>query len=236
MKNKNINQESKEAADYGTLMHTLIAEFVSDGLFNLDNIESRCYQFLMQTGRPLFLLQSWAKKLRKDMLSFAQWVIDYEVEFHALEVCLKSDRFKMAGALDMVGTLNDKKYSEATPKEKRKRVFAVVDFKSGGIHDTYGPQLEIYRQMWIENFPDQPKPERIYNWAPKEWQKAPTYEFVNQDDEEMVAELRHSLAIHLLRATKAPMPSILKISGMLNLGGKVEDSYKYMSAAEYVKQ
>jgi len=109
----------------------------------------------------------------KALMSFDQWMQDYEVEPLAIEVLLHSDTYGYAGTADLVCRVKGGKV-------------ILVDFKSGSsVYEDYAVQLEMYRLAWNEHadMHDIPQVTEVYNWLPKDWRKGPTYTFKDQTGE-----------------------------------------------------
>ncbi len=69
--------------------------------------------------------------------------------------------------------------------QKRERVLAIVDFKSGkkGSFPSYRIQLQACKDIFQENFPDFPEIEKFYNLSPKDFTGSqPTYTLTDQTD------------------------------------------------------
>ena len=108
----------------------------------------------------------------------------------------------------------------AVHEEYSARIDAICDFKSGkkGFYDEYAIQLELYRQMWNENYLEHPI-YHIFNIAPKEWtktvKKVPSYSFEEQTENKVL--LRVPYLLELYKLMDAETRSITVISGNLTL-------------------
>ena len=175
-----------ERAAYGTFMHGLFGELLINRTIDLDDIQEKLKMYIEQKQLPVDFI-FYADDLKKDVLAFAQWVVDYDVRPLAIEIALVSELKHYAGMIDLVCTLN--------VKEGRKT--AIVDFKSGrnGFSEEHELQLHLYRDMWQENFPQHPI-EKVFNFSPKDWRKdKPTYNIKDQTNSEMAAVRDDILAI-----------------------------------------
>lgn len=175
-----------ERAAYGTFMHGLFGELLINRTIDLDDIQEKLKMYIEQKQLPVDFI-FYADDLKKDVLAFAQWVIDYDVRPLAIEIALVSELKHYAGMIDLVCTLQT--------KEGRKT--AIVDFKSGrnGFSEEHELQLHLYRDMWHENFPEH-QIDKVFNFSPKDWRKEkPTYNFKDQTKSEMAAVRDDILAI-----------------------------------------
>lgn len=177
-----------ERANYGTFMHACFEELIINKTFDLDTMPEKLRLYMAQKNLPDGFI-NYADELRKDVLAFAQFVIDYDVQPLAVEIALCSPALGLAGMLDLPCTM------KKSPKSDE-RVTAIIDFKSGknGFHDDYEIQLHLYRMLWNENFPDV-EIERVYNFAPKAWRKSPTYTLKDQTDSAAAKKIPHLIAL-----------------------------------------
>ena len=146
------NKLRDDAAERGTTMHVLFERYMSGQLVDMASL---------------------SEFHAKALMSFDQWMQDYEVEPLAIEVLLHSDTYGYAGTADLVCRVKGGKV-------------ILVDFKSGSsVYEDYAVQLEMYRLAWNEHadMHDIPQVTEVYNWLPKDWRKGPTYTFKDQTGE-----------------------------------------------------
>lgn len=168
-------------SEYGTLMHICFGELIISEQFDLSTVYDKAEQHIRENGL-IIDPREWGDKLKMDILSMAAFIRDYEVEPLAVEIMLASRDIGIVGVIDLVCKMNDKKYTESTSKAKRKRITALIDFKSGkSFYESHEVQLELYKLIFNENFPEI-EIEGIFNWSPKDWRREPSYNFVNQTD------------------------------------------------------
>lgn len=162
-----------ERAAYGTFMHAQLEDLLINRSYDLDMLKSRLKDYIDEKSLPADFIY-YADELKKDVLAFAQFVIDYDVRPLAVEIALVSENRNYAGMIDCPCTMRKKAGSD-------ERVTAIVDFKSGrkGFYEECEIQLHLYRMMWNENFPDHPI-EKLYNFSPKDWRKKPSYNLKDQ--------------------------------------------------------
>lgn len=194
---KNAEQELTYLGTRGTIMHFLLGECVQGKVIPLGNLGGYIAEFAPEiTTIPLFkeVLAKDTKWLNKSILSFLQFMKDTNFKPLAIELILASDEYGVASPLDLVGTMDIEEkgffgevyksgVNKGEPKEtKRTRtVLAVVDFKSGNFYDKHYLQLQIYKRILKENYPEL-NIEALYNWSPKDWTGAPTYNLKEQSD------------------------------------------------------
>ncbi len=164
-----------ERANYGTFMHAVFERLLINRSYNLDTLKDELKEYIDVNRLPEDFIH-YADDLKKDVLAFAQFVLDYDVRPLAVEIALVHPVYRYAGMIDCPCTMLEKPGAE-------RRINAIVDFKSGrnGFYEEHEIQLHLYRDMWNENFPRLPM-ERLYNFSPKNWRKAPTYNLKDQTD------------------------------------------------------
>jgi len=216
----------EERAHYGTVLHIIIGKFLKNGEYRTDAVQSEAAMYLFNQQLDPKLAQTWAPDLKSDLLAFAQWVADKEVEVIAAELPLVYEQDRIAGTIDLVCNLTFNK----------QRVRTIVDFKSGrkGFFAEHKYQLHGYRMMWNENFPETPI-DMVFNWSPKDWTKAPSYNFENQTD----APERHAL-IGLLTQHAALFPDskprdVRRITGTVRLGQPTSDNYEFVEVETFLR-
>lgn len=215
------------AAAYGTFMHIQFEHLLINRRYDFDAVSLGLAEYLEQENLPEKVFNEWLSKVRRDVLAFAQFVKDWNVRPLAVEIGLCSEK-GYAGCLDLPCIMTDPK----TGDDFR----GLVDFKSGrkGFWDEHEIQLHLYRMMWNENYPDMPI-ERVFNFSPKDWRKAPSYNLKEQTKSKNAAKIPHLLAlVGLIYAEKDD--SLTVISGVLDLdAGNIEDNYKTMALADVIK-
>lgn len=194
---KNPEYELNYLAMRGTIMHFLLGDFIQGKNVTLNALKAYVAENAPELTTKYLYEEVFAKDtlwLTKSILAFAQFVKDYNVKPLALELIMASNRYDVASPIDMICTMEieEKGYfgevyktgaNKGEPKEsKQKRtVVAVVDFKSGNFYDKHYLQLQLYKRIIQENYP-QLEVERFYNWSPKDWISSPTYNLKEQSD------------------------------------------------------
>ena len=165
----------QERAAYGTFMHGAFEELIIARSYDLDGLKGKLKAYIESERLPVDFI-NYADDLKKDVLAFAQFVIDYDVRPFAVEIALVHPFYKYAGMIDCPCTILDR------PGGKN-RIRAIVDFKSGrkGFYEEAEIQLHLYREMWNANF-EQHQIEKCFNFSPKDWRKKPSYNLKDQTD------------------------------------------------------
>lgn len=240
----------QERADYGTFLHIECSSLlIQRGVYDLDEVNNKLKAYIEEKGLPANFIYH-EEELKKDILAFAQWCIDYQVKPLAIEIILADEELGMGGALDLPceitiaesgfwGEVYKTGANKGTPKETkqevRKRV--LVDMKSGrkGFYNSHIHQLEIYRKIWNKHFPDCPI-EECYNWAPKDWRgKLPTYTFTHQSDREELRKLPYYLGL-IAEERRSRKNSVLICNGQINLANKsLEANFENVHISDLVK-
>lgn len=227
----NLGKEAAEttrdlAANYGTFMHAQIERLLISRRYDLDNVAVELAKYTEDNNLPAVFYTDSLKKIRKDILSFAQFALDYKVRPLAVEVSMCSSK-GYAGCIDLPCVMADPKTGELFR--------AIVDFKSGkkGFWEEHELQLAMYRDMWNETYPDM-QIERTFNWAPKDWRKEPTYTLKEQTNAASLQKLPHLLALASLEKDCADK-SMLIVGGEIDLdAGTLADRFKISPLSEVV--
>lgn len=220
----------QERASYGTFMHAIFEELIINRTFDLDTLKEKLLNYMERQQLPSTFIY-YADELKKDILAFAQFIKDYDVRPIAVEIALVHPTYRYAGMIDLPCTM------KASPKSDE-RITAIVDFKSGkkGFFEDYEIQLHLYKMMWDVNFPEIPI-ERVYNFAPKDWRKSPTYTLKDQTKSEAARKIPHLLAIAAIEDDKRDNV-FTSVGGVINLDGdcNLEDNITTLTLAEIVQK
>lgn len=215
----------KERAHYGTILHILIGEFLKNGRMDIERgVSFHATSYAMTEKLDTALTNSWLGDLRRDLLSFVQFVHEKELTPIAVEMPLALDEWSIAGTIDLVCTL----------KFGQKRITAIVDIKSGrkGFYPSHRYQLHGYKMTWEANFPDMPI-DMVFNWSPKDWTgDTPTYNFTNQTKCDEGAALPHLLAMHRVFNSKVSPGEIVVCEGDVVLGEAAQSAWRKVNLAE----
>jgi hypothetical protein len=208
--------------------------------------------FLTSKNIPLDRL-SWADELKRDVLAFAQFMIDCNVKPLAIEICLYHPTDGYAGAIDIVCELDieEKGFfgevyasgaNKGNPKETKqvRRVRAIVDIKSGrkGFYESHEIQLQAYKEMWNIHFPAEEgfiDDIKLYNWSPKEWRSAPSYNLKDQTESRNAKKLPYLVSLAKIEDDKRTNMVTL-INGSIDLVKGLGDNISEMTFNELIKK
>lgn len=210
--NKGIEEAERykgERAAYGTFMHAAFEELLINRAYDLDGLKGKLKEYIEVYRLPDDFIY-YADDLKKDVLAFAQFVLDYDVRPLAVEIALVHPYYKYAGMIDCPCTMRAKIGSDD-------RINAIVDFKSGrkGFYEESEIQLGMYRDMWNVNFEQFPVT-RIFNFSPKDWRKRPSYNLKEQTDSPNIRKIPYLLEIAAIEDEKKDN-TFTSVNGMVLL-------------------
>lgn len=218
-----------ERAAYGTFMHAQFEELIINRVYDLDGLKAKLKEYIDNNKLPADFIY-YADDLKKDVLAFAQFVLDYDVKPLAVEIALVNPVYNYAGMIDLPCTMLTKPGSEDY-------INAIVDFKSGrkGFHEEAEIQLHLYKMMWNENFPDVPI-ERVFNFSPKDWRKKPTYNLKDQTDSPNAQKIPYLLELAAIEDAKRDN-AFTVVSGVICLDEKTDlnDNVTSLTLEELIK-
>ncbi len=219
-----------ERAAYGTFMHAAFEKLIISGFYDLDNLKADLKEYIEKNKLPENFIFH-ADELKKDVLAFAQFCIDYQVDPLAVEVSLVYPENKYAGTIDLSCTMLEKVGS-------KNRISAIVDFKSGrkGFYENCDIQLHLYKDMWNVNFPDMPI-ERVFNFSPKDWRKKPSYNLKEQTNSINAKKIPALLELASIENEKKEN-IFTSVSGEINLfdSPNLQDNIVSLTLSELVKK
>lgn len=213
-------------ADYGTFLHGEITRFCIDKTYNLGLVKERLMSYIEDHMLPASFIAE-LDPLQRDLLAWAQFVYEYNVEVEALELVLSSDINLYAGAIDIKASLD----------YKGERIQAIIDNKSGrkGFFEAHEIQLHAYKEAWNENFPDCPVT-KVFNWSPKDWRGAkPTFNFKDQTDSKSAKKLPYIIALAHIEDSKREN-KVSCVGGIIEYGKSLEDNISMISIEEAVSK
>ena len=216
------------AAAYGTFMHGEFEKLIINRRYDFDSVPAALLAYMERENLPEKVFAEWLPKVRKDVLAFAQFIKDWNVKPLAVEIGLYHPKYHYAGCLDLPCVMTDPKTG--------KSFVAIVDFKSGrkGFYEEHELQLHLYREMWNVHYPETPVA-RVFNFSPKDWRKAPTYNLKDQTDSVNAKKLPYLLALATIEDEKRDN-TLTIVRGVLDLDkGKISDNILNLSLAELIK-
>lgn len=230
--NKGIEKAERykgERAAYGTFMHAAFEELLINRAYDLDGLKGKLKEYIEVYRLPDDFIY-YADDLKKDVLAFAQFVLDYDVRPLAVEIALVHPYYKYAGMIDCSCTMRAKIGSDD-------RINAIVDFKSGrkGFYEESEIQLGMYRDMWNVNFEQFPVT-RIFNFSPKDWRKKPSYNLKEQTESPNIRKIPYLLEIAAIEDEKRDN-TFTAVNGMVLLDNAPDLTQNVisLSLAELIK-
>lgn len=230
--NKGIEEAERykgERAAYGTFMHAAFEELLINRAYDLDGLKGKLKEYIEVYRLPDDFIY-YADDLKKDVLAFAQFVLDYDVRPLAVEIALVHPYYKYAGMIDCPCTMLAKIGGD-------ERINAIVDFKSGrkGFYEESEIQLGMYRDMWNVNFEQFPVT-RIFNFSPKDWRKRPSYNLKEQTDSPNIRKIPYLLEIAAIEDEKKDN-TFTSVNGMVLLDNTPDLTQNVisLSLAELIK-
>jgi hypothetical protein len=214
---------AEESSKYGTFFHGECASLLMQGTYNLDGMDKKLNDYLLQN--KITQTRPWLDDLKKDVLAFGQFMIDYDVKPLAVEIILwHPDGY--AGAIDLVCEMTFFK----------RRIIAIVDMKSGkkGFYPSHEAQLHTYKEMWAIHFPDTPI-DKVFNFSPKDWRKSPTYNLKNQTESIEAPCVPHYLFIAKTHDRQTEN-KITVINGKIDLLKGLSDNVQELTLTELIKR
>lgn len=217
-------------ASFGTFWHIQAARLTEHAEYDLDQLQKNIELFA--GANEVTDIKGWYQDAWKGLLSWVQFMNDYQVHPLAIEIPLAHPG-GYAGTIDLVCQMNAKKYTKKTPPEKRKRIRAIIDWKSGYIFPDHAIQLFINQKIWDHHYPDLPL-EGLYNWTWTDWRTRPGYELRNQTDSEEASLIDYYIEIWKTKYFSKPR-DIKTSQGLLMVGANANDHWKEIPIWEYVK-
>ena len=216
------------AAAYGTFMHGEFEKLIINRRYDFDSVPAALLAYMERGNLPEKVFAEWLPKVRKDVLAFAQFIKDWNVKPLAVEIGLYHPKYHYAGCLDLPCIMTD-------PKTV-KSFTALVDFKSGrkGFYEEHELQLHLYKDAWNCWYESMPIT-RVFNFSPKDWRKAPSYNLKDQTDSVNAKKLPYLLALATIDDEKRDN-TLTIVRGVLDLDkGKISDNILNLSLAELIK-
>lgn len=239
---------AQERASYGTFLHIQCGELLMNGKYDLDKLSGKLAIFTT-SEKMLQVPSDWESELKKDILAFAQFMIDYNVKPLAIELILYHPTDGYAGAIDLVcehdfeekgffGETYASGANKGQPKESKRmiRINSIVDLKSSrkGFYESGEIQLQAYKEMFQIHFPDT-KIDKVWNWSPKEWRSTPSYNFKDQTDSRNLSKLPHLVQLAKIEDSKRTN-KLTVISGVVDLLKGLNSNIEELTFIELIKR
>jgi hypothetical protein len=225
----------EESSLYGTFAHIMWAKLLLR--YNLDMSEIGIREqlaklFESENKTFVYDFKEWHKKIKQDLIGFVQWVQDYKVKPIAIEMSLIGERY--SGTIDLVCEMEN---------IDNHRFLAIVDWKSGrnDFYDDYVIQLEGYRQLWNEKFPDK-LIERIFSYGCKDFRlpigKTVTpYRFKEQTDNGVRARWDYYATMFNAEHPVLSLESKTEIMDtVINIESNVNDLIKEVNPLDFMEE
>lgn len=216
-----------ERADYGTFMHACFEDLLINKEYDLDSLQEDLKNYIEKKSLPSDFIY-YADDLKKDILAFAQFVIDYDVTPIAVEIALKSEK-GYAGMVDCICEMSEKKGSDS-------KIIAIIDFKSGrkGFYEEHAIQLHLYKLLVEENFPNL-HIDKLLNFSPKAWRKSPTYNLKEQTKAESAKKIPALLSLANLEDNEEHI--FTHTAGTIKLKNRnLDENIKNLTLSELIKE
>jgi len=238
---------SEEMAHYGTFMHIEIQKLLISRKCDLTEIDKRLEDYI--AGERIgWSFMKHLEPLKKDILAFAQFMIDHDVKPLAIELVMAHpDGY--AGAVDLYCEMSIDEMGEwgevyasgerkGEPKRTKKnlRVKAVIDFKRGrkGFYESHEIQLHAYRNLLVYNL--NTSVDKLFNWSPKDWRgTTPTYNLKDQTNSHNLSKFPY--LVELARIEQAKREKFFTvIKGVIDLDqGDLSDNIDIINVDEFIK-
>jgi hypothetical protein len=227
------DQYVEYTADYGTLLHIAVADFVKDGCVDWYAKKMWFAAQLSEIGLKDKALNAATRELEKDLAAMVQFFYDHRVEVIAVEIPVFLD-LGVATLIDIVCRM-DNKANDQTPIETANRHNAIINLKSGkkGFFDTHVLQLEGERRAFNETYSKLVGYEiqEVYNLAPTAWRGTPKYKIKNQTKEADKKSRLFSLYMEIgkeLGVLSMPQTKYEILAGVTQFGENPSNNVKFM--------
>lgn len=175
----------QSTADFGTGLHIATADYCRNGRVDWLDFNDWVFNYLMSMDLKNHTLHAAAEELTRDFAGIMAFLHEYEVRVLAVEIpVFSADGY--ATLIDLVVEMNAKCYTDKTPAEKRQRIVAGINLKSGkkGFYESHVFQLIGERRCFNETYSKTVGFELVemFNLAPTNWRTEPGYKLARQTD------------------------------------------------------
>ena len=168
-----MNEWMDKTADYGTGLHISAADYCRIGYVDWLDFEHWAYNHVISLNLQPKAFDLAFRKLIKDSAGLFKFFHDYRVRVIAVEIPIFLKR-GIATLGDLVVEMDEKKYDK-THEDKRKRIEAIINIKSGSAaHKPQILQLVGERRMFNETYGGNIK--EVFTLHPVDWRETPNYD------------------------------------------------------------
>lgn len=245
-----------ERAKYGSLLHTMCAEFLINRVFDLDLIPEIVTGYCLK-NKIMPDVDKWSGDLQTDMLSFGAFVIEHNVKPLAIELSLVYPHYNIAGTMDLYcemdmietgffGEVYKSGERKDQPKESKRtvRILAIVDFKSGrnAADDSHhhAAQLKLLELIFRHHLNtvemEQPETIRLFNWHPKDWRSKPTYALPERTNDLSTDFVTRKICDYFEYDTNPEDKTQLNINGVMSFMDGVDACYSTQNIMEIIQK
>jgi hypothetical protein len=190
-------------AERGSLGHMLVAEIERTGEGSFRHVREMAYETAIEKGYPHQAL-AWQDSLVNDIACWMQFRKERNLEVLGAEVCVRSTRYGLAGAIDMICRLDFGK----------DRVNAIIDMKFGNVNEEHHAlQLNAYKTIWNDDFKDYFEVSHVFNWSPNKYTSRKPYTLKNQTDSTYAKSVRERMGLAKLEGMIQPPKAALRLDG-----------------------
>jgi len=154
--------------------------------FTENNDRRPCTQLhMMVPPEWRYDVENWRFSFKRGLMAWFQFISERVEKVHAIEIPLTSEKYQVAGTLDMVADVNYYRKSRPSVVDIKSFLYLANADKSASksYFDAHEFQLEILKMIWNENFGEQLEITHLFNWSPKDWRgDTPTYTLKNQTE------------------------------------------------------
>lgn len=219
---------ARQAADYGTLMHIQISQYLTFRQYDLNAIPVAIEGY-KRTKRISYDTAKWRYQLEYDMLAFDRFARQYKLKPIAISLMLMSPTLGFAGELDLIASIEigDGVGGRVLKNGNTQRINVIIDFKSG-THQFYADneaQLHMYKELCRAECPELVI-DRVYNWSPKDRTGDWGFNFKDQTDSREALKIPHYVELFNIDELFKRDPIYRHAEGLLLLGSGNISCYK----------
>lgn len=257
---KAANYELHMWSLYGSFSDTGICDFVRNGGADLDELPERLREYFNDQRFRVedYEMNLMSRSIKKDFIGFEKFIYDRKVEFVFLQYPVVSEIDGIATPID-IGCFMDievdvdkfKKNGEISKQKDKeiKRIFSLINYKSGAVYRNYAIQCRAELNMFKENYPEfTDKEVHVMNLTISDWKNcnswaqyrgasdyAKPYKLTDWTEEPNEDDYRDYLSLAQRRKEKALSRKISTIVGKMSIGDVPEQFVVTKSIREAVE-